>query len=141
MMKTVSFGLLALLTWLLVGCTKESVPPAPAPAPPPTPVPVPVPGKITSKEYIEALLFVPGSNFQILTDKPATFSSSNPLISLSPSGVVSRITSGEVVPIDVTWNESGTKTRIYALGATDDSHDQPYARYHGVPDLNPYFQV
>ena len=110
------------------GCKKDK----PIPAPPtPTPLPA-ITHHVTSPEYEDSLLFVNHYDFNILTDKPAEFSSEDTLIQISASGTISRITSGEVVPIDITWKDnSGEKTRIYALGATDDDHDEPYATYHG----------
>lgn len=94
---------------------------------------------VTSQEFEDDLLFVNRNDFKILTDKPAEFSSSSPLIQLSADGTIKRITSGEVVPIDITWTDaSAGKTRIYALGATDDNHDKPYSSYHGKLASNPY---
>ncbi len=127
-MKPVILRLFCLLTLLFIGCVEE---------------PVLTDGQrtpvvVTSAEYIDDLLFVPGSNFQIQTNQATTFSSPDPLIKISPAGVVTRITSGEIVPIDITSTLAGTKTRIYALGATDNAHDQPYADYHGKSDPDPY---
>lgn len=86
---------------------------------------------IISPEFENDLLFVNQNNFRILTDKPATFTSTDPLIRLSADGVIERLTSGEVVPVDITWQDGSGTLRIYALGATDDNHDEPYASYHG----------
>lgn len=94
---------------------------------------------VTSPEFEDDLLFVNKNNFKILTDIPVEYSSADPLIKISPEGVIERITSGEVVPIDITFKDgSGKKTRIYALGATDDNHDDPYAPYHDKSATNAY---
>ena len=87
---------------------------------------------VTSPEYEDKLLFVNQNDFQILTDKPAEFSSDDPLIQISSDGIIKRITSGEIVPINITWKDgSASPLKIYALGATDDNHDEPYASFHG----------
>jgi len=84
-------------------------------------------GEITSPEFDDSLLFVNSANFQIQTSKAATFTSSSSLVTISESGLITKIYSGEIVPIDVTWtNGRGSKTRIYALGATDDTYSDPY---------------
>jgi len=84
-------------------------------------------GEITSPEYDDSLLFVNSANFQIQTSKAATFTSPDSLVTISESGLITKIYSGEIVPIDVTWtNGRGSKTRIYALGATDDTYADPY---------------
>ena len=94
---------------------------------------------VTSQEFQDDLLFVNRNDFKILTDKPAEFSSPSQLIQISADGTIKRITSGEVVPIDITWTgQSAGKTRIYALGATDDNHDEPYDSYHGKLASNPF---
>lgn len=94
---------------------------------------------VTSQEFEDDLLFVNRNDFKILTDRPAEFSSPSSLVQISADGIIKRITSGEVVPIDITWSDpSPSKTRIYALGATDDNHDSPYASYHGISGSKPY---
>ncbi|MCO4293220.1 histidine phosphatase family protein [Solitalea sp. MAHUQ-68] len=95
--------------------------------------------KITSLEYKNDLLFVNKANFKIETNEPAEFSSSDPKIQLTSDGLIQRITSSEVVAIDVIWKDQAkAPTRIYALGATDDSFDQPYAAFHGTHATDPY---
>ena len=95
--------------------------------------------KVTSEEFIDDLLFVNKNNFKINTNNPAQFFSNNPLIQISSDGTVSRLTSGEVVPIEITWTDQpGVKTTIYALGATDTNHDEPYASFHGALATDPY---
>lgn len=121
-----------LTLWLFIGfialavvsCQKDSSSPV---------VPPEETYKVTSEEFQNDLLFVNRNDFKILTNKPAEFSSNDPLIKISADGTIERLTSGEVVPIDITWKDDpGKKTRIYALGSTDDNHDAPYTRYHGV---------
>lgn len=88
--------------------------------------------KVISEEFQNDLLFVNRPDFKILTDKPAEFSSSDPLIKITSDGTIERLTSGEVVAIDIAWNDNPSKkTKIYALGSTDNTHDDPYAGYHG----------
>jgi len=90
------------------------------------PIP-PAPGEITSPQYENNLLFVNGANYQVQTSEAATFSSDDTLINISPSGLITKIYSGEIAHIDVSWtSQPGTKTRIYALGATDDTYANPY---------------
>ena len=119
------FPLLLLTTLWLFSCNKdESVTQ--------NPTPLLNQPKITSEEFKDDLLFVNRGNFQIQTSDSATFSSSDPKIQISPKGLIKRITSAEVVAIDVNWvNQPEIKTRIYALGATDSSFDEPYASFHG----------
>ena len=89
--------------------------------------------KVTSEEFQNDLLFVNRNDFKILTNKPAEFSSSDPLIKMTADGTIERLSSGEIVAIDITWKDDpGKKTKIYAFGCTDDNHDAPYSRYHGV---------
>lgn len=88
--------------------------------------------KITSPEYIDSLLFVKNDNYQILTSDPtATFSSSDKHVSLTSKGVILRIVSAEVVPIQINWT-NGTKSTIYAFGATDIHQEQPFLSYQGA---------
>jgi phosphohistidine phosphatase SixA len=91
----------------------------------------PLLSQISSPEFKNELLFVGKPDFTIQTSEPATFSSADSRIQVNAAGLITRITSGAVVPIDVHWTASGKTTRIYALGATDDNHDAPYERYHG----------
>ncbi|WP_026898519.1 histidine phosphatase family protein [Daejeonella oryzae] len=98
----------------------------------------PVLPAITSSEYKNDLLFINRADFQILTSEPAEFSSDDTLIDISIDGLIKRITSAEVVPINITWKNSGNKLTIYAVGATDDSFDAPYARFHGALATDSY---
>jgi len=99
-------------------------------------------GEITSPEFDDSLLFVNSANFQIQTSKAATFTSSDSLVTISKSGLITKIYSGEIMPIDVTWtNGRGSKTRIYALGATDDTYANPYwsmFHYNEAKATDPY---
>jgi phosphohistidine phosphatase SixA len=95
---------------------------------------------ITNEELKDDLLFVNRNNFQIKTSEPATFLSADPSISVSSAGLIERITSGEVVSIDVTSTATGKKSKIYALGATDDNHVNPFMNFHADPSDDPYGQ-
>lgn len=99
-----------------------------------------IPGpEITSPELDGKLLFVTGNNFQVLTSDTAVFSANDPLIKISPSGLINRLTSGEVVEITVTWpRHANKKTKFYALGATDDNVDPPFSRFYGRPATDAY---
>lgn len=124
-MKNLFLCILALTLLGLFSCKKDKT--------------TPLINKITSQEFEDELLFVNRNDFKILTDKPAKFSSPSSLIQISSDGNIKRITSAEVVPIDITWiDQPGNITRIYALGATDDNHDEPYASYHGKVATNTY---
>lgn len=95
--------------------------------------------KVTSTEFNGALLFVTGKDFQIKTSETAKFSSTDPFIQISPSGVINRIVSGEVAAINITWPEHPTiKTRIFALGATDDTVDPPFSKFQGRQATDAY---
>jgi len=96
--------------------------------------------RITSKDYIKDLLFVSKNDYQIETSEPATFSSTDPSITITSEGLVKRVTSGEVVAIDVTWTNSGEKSRIYAVGATDNNHVNPFVKFHAAYSDDPYGQ-
>jgi phosphohistidine phosphatase SixA len=98
------------------------------------------PPAIVSAEYIDDLLFVNKNDYKIETAEPATFSSSDTSIRISSDGVVARITSGEVVAIDVAWTNRGTKTKLYAVGATDDNHVNPFEKYHDERSSDPFNQ-
>ncbi|MCW3116076.1 MAG: phosphohistidine phosphatase SixA [Chitinophagaceae bacterium] len=88
-------------------------------------------GKITSPEYENDLLFVNSANFQVQTNEPATFTSDDTLVTISSSGLITKIFSGEIAHFDINWtNYPGQKTRIYTLGATDDIYYEPYASFH-----------
>lgn len=95
--------------------------------------------KITSAEYIDNLLFVTKNNYQITTSQAATFSSTNTHIKLTSSGLIQRLTSAEVVPILIKWNNKNIPpTTIYALGATDTDQYPPFIRYHGLNATDPF---
>ncbi|POY34827.1 hypothetical protein C3K47_18485 [Solitalea longa] len=124
-MKNYSQTIFYLLIILLLGCKKnDSDPEQP---------------RVTSLEFKNDLLFVNKADFQIETSVPAEFSSSDPKIQMTSDGLIHRITSSEVIAIDVTWKDrSLTPIRLYALGATDDSFDPPYAAFHGNHASDPY---
>ncbi len=95
--------------------------------------------KITSSEYIDNLLFVNQDFYQIQTNIPATFSSTDTHINITNSGTITMMSSGEIVPIDITWSNSKyPKTTIYALGATDKNQDAPAKYFHGEFATDPY---
>ena len=102
--------------------------------------PVPQNEKITSAEFKDDLLFVNKNNYQIQTSDDATFTSSDPSITISSTGLVGRITSGEVVTINVTWTKSGSQTKLCALGATDTEHINPFVKFHAATSDNAYGQ-
>jgi phosphohistidine phosphatase SixA len=88
--------------------------------------------KVTNTGYDGTLLFVDkAKDFQIQTDVAAQFSSTNPNIEITSSGLITRFISGEVVPITITNKvNSAYKTTIYALAATDVTFVKPYSDYH-----------
>lgn len=95
--------------------------------------------QITSAEYDGKLLFVNKNNFQITTDKEAIFSSNDSRINMTEEGLVKRLTSGEVVSIEVAPKEQPeNKTRFYLLGATDTNHDKPQITYNGKGATDTY---
>jgi phosphohistidine phosphatase SixA len=95
--------------------------------------------KVTSQDYIDRLLFVTKDNYQIQTSDKATFSSSDPNVTISSKGLISRLTSGEIAAIDIEWkNNKFPKTTIYALGATDGDQVEPAAYFHGETATDPY---
>ncbi len=129
-MKNLILYMLVFMAFGLVSCEKDK-----ADQPPPD-----VP-KITSAEFQENLLFVTKNDFQIATDKPATFASADPLIEISSAGFIKRLVPGEVVAIVISWtDEPGKKTTIYALGATDEkaNFNLPYRSFHGKPATDAY---
>jgi phosphohistidine phosphatase SixA len=116
---------------LLAGCSREKAGDMPAP--------VKDNLKITSPEYTDQLLFVNKNNYQILTSEAATFSSADPHIQITNSGLIRRLTSAEIVPVEITWkNTAKPKLIIYALGATDINQDLPYKHYHGALATNAF---
>ncbi|HYK76520.1 MAG TPA: histidine phosphatase family protein [Daejeonella sp.] len=95
--------------------------------------------RVTSPEFEDNLLFVNKTKYTIQTNETAEFSSADPHIQIDKSGQITRLLSGVVVPIDITWpKRDGLKTRIYALGATDNTHDQPFATFHDREATDPY---
>lgn len=125
-MKTKILSVLFLLSVLIAACKKDDGPKEVGE------------GKITSQEYINDLLFVDRADFKIATDQPATFSSNDKYIQMSPDGVIKRVTSGEVAKVTINWtNSPGNTSIIYALGATDNNFDEPYASYHEIQATDP----
>jgi phosphohistidine phosphatase SixA len=133
-MKKRLFVTFSILIFALASCSKKNDVP--------TKVEViqPLAVKITSQEMIEDLLFVNRNNYQVQTNEPATFSSADTSITISSTGLISRVTSGEVVSINVTSLATGKKSIINALGATDNNHVKPFETYHAVDSTDPYGQ-
>lgn len=99
----------------------------------------PSPLQITSSEYDGKLLFVNKNDFQITTNQAAIYTTDDTNITISPEGLVKRLTSGEVAAIDIAPKESPeTKTRIYAFGATDNNHVKPQITYNGKGATDTY---
>jgi phosphohistidine phosphatase SixA len=95
--------------------------------------------QITSEEFIDDLLFVKSDSFQIKTNQPAKFSSSDPFIRMSSTGMISRLTSAEVVAIQVVaQNDTSLRRTIYALGVKDDNFDKPNVDFNGLVATEPY---
>ncbi|QEK99778.1 hypothetical protein FKG96_02840 [Olivibacter sp. LS-1] len=95
--------------------------------------------QITSAEYDGKLLFVNKNNFQITTNRDAIFSSDDSRVKMDANGLVKRLTSGEVVAIDIAPKEQPeNKTRFYLLGATDTNHDKPQITYNGKGATDTY---
>jgi phosphohistidine phosphatase SixA len=120
-----------LIVALYISCKKDK----------PTPVhTVTKAPKVTSAEYIDSLLFVNTNNYQIATDSAvASFSCSDSHIQMSSSGLITRLTSAEVVPITITWkNPKLGTTTIYALGAMDTNQDYPFKSYQGALATDAY---
>jgi phosphohistidine phosphatase SixA len=132
-MKKQFILLLSALVLTLGSCTKNDDVNPPTPQEPPAVT-------ITNEELKGDLLFVNKNNFQLKTSEPATFLSADPSVSVTSAGLIERITSGEVVSIDVSSVATGKKTKIYALGATDDNHVNPFMNYHAAPSDDPYGQ-
>ena len=104
------------------------------------PVPVIKNGTITSVDYIDSLLFVRKNNFQIAVSDSATFSSDDPSITITSTGLVNRLTSGEVVAIKVKWTRNGNTVKVFAVGATDSEHVNPFIKFHAAISDDPYGQ-
>lgn len=99
----------------------------------------PSPLAVTSSEYDGKLLFVNKNNFQITTNQSAIYTTDDTSITITADGLVERLTSGEVVAIDIAPKESPeTKTRIYAFGATDNNHVKPQITYNGKGATDTY---
>ena len=112
-MKKLKLGFLFLLTLIICTCRKDKNPNVPDNQ-----------FKITSEELVDNLLFVDVNNYQIKTSEPATFSSTDPFIQISSEGLIKRLTSGEVVAIDIVSKANpNNKARTYALGVKDDNYD------------------
>jgi phosphohistidine phosphatase SixA len=95
--------------------------------------------QITSPEFVDGLLLVGTNNFQIETKEPATFASRDPFIQISSSGLIQRITSAEVVVIDVVSKiDPSIKMKLYALGVKDDNYDKPNVDYNGPAATDAY---
>ncbi|MBC7745175.1 MAG: histidine phosphatase family protein [Flavobacterium sp.] len=94
---------------------------------------------VTSEKFIDDLLFVDVNNYQINTSEPATFSSPDPFIQISSTGNIKRITSAEIVSIDiVSINNPENKTRIYALGVNDTNYDKSNVDFNGLAGTDAY---
>lgn len=144
-MKKLYFGLILLIGF--VACKKEKFT-AVTSTPVPTsvvphygmPMPRSMHPRLTNPEYIDSLLFVNKNGYQLqTTDSAAIFSSTDSHIIMSPKGLITRLTSAEVVPIVITWsNPKFAPTTIYALGATDDNQDYPFKFYQGALSTDSY---
>jgi phosphohistidine phosphatase SixA len=132
-MKNQFIPIFTMLMLMLGACTKNDNPDLPTPGEAPVVT-------ITNEEFKGDLLFVNKNNFQLKTSEPATFLAANQSVSVNSSGMIERITSGEVAAIDVTSIATGKKTTIYAMGATDDNHVNPFMNYHAAPSDDPYGQ-
>lgn len=104
------------------------------------PVPVIKNGTITSVEYVDSLLFITKNDFQINASDSASFSSDDPSITITPEGLVKRLTSGEVVVIKVKWIRNGKTSKVYAVGATDNQHVNPFVKFHAAISDDPVGQ-
>jgi phosphohistidine phosphatase SixA len=124
----------SILILALAGCSKKDDVSPPVVAVEPQIV------KITSPELVDDLLFVNKNNFQVQTNEPATFSSQDTSITINSTGLIGRITSGEVVIIDITSVATGKKSKIAAVGATDNNHVKPFETFHFVDSTDPYGQ-
>ena len=145
-MKKIYFGLI--LFGFFVACKKEKFSTVTSPPPQPTsvvphygmPHPRSAQPRLTNPEYIDSLLFVIKNGYQLqTTDSAAVFSSTDSHIIMSSKGLITRLTSAEVVPIVITWsNPKFAPTTIYALGATDDNQDYPFKHYQGALATDPF---
>lgn len=124
----------SILLLLFAGCSKKNDVPDVVEVVKPTAV------KVTSLELVDDLLFVNTNNYQIQTSEPATFYSADSSITINSTGLISRITSGEIVTIEITSVATGMKSQLIALGATDGNDVQPFKTYHTVFAEYPYGQ-
>ena len=132
-MKKTFLFLFTASIFFLAGCSKSTDVPKEVPVEPPA-------VKVTNQELIDDLLFVNKNNYQIQTNEPATFSAADTSITINSSGLIARVTSGEVVSITVTSVATGKKTTLTAVGATDDNHVKPFEWYHAAASEDPYGQ-
>jgi phosphohistidine phosphatase SixA len=132
MKKSFLFSL-PFLILALAGCSKSG-----DPTPPVKVEPAAV--KISNPELIDDLLFVNKNNYQVQTNETATFSAQDTSITISSSGMIARVTSGEVVSVDVTSVATGKKSKLTVVGATDDNHVKPFETFHFVNSTDPYGQ-
>ncbi|NEU07012.1 hypothetical protein GZH53_01695 [Flavihumibacter sp. R14] len=95
--------------------------------------------KVTSEEFKDELLLVNSNDYQIKTSEPATFSSADTFIEISSTGLIKRLTSAEVVAIDVVSTaDPNNKIKVYALGVNDENYDPSNVFYNGPPGSDPY---
>ncbi|WP_170827257.1 histidine phosphatase family protein [Arcticibacter eurypsychrophilus] len=92
---------------------------------------------ITSSALHDDLLFVNKHDFQITASEAATYSSSDPSITISKSGLISRVTSGEIVIVNVSWTRTGKTEKLHVLGSTDNEHVNPFEKFRGATSDNP----
>ena len=128
-MKSFKLSILIITTLISYSCGNEKI----------IDVPKQNEFKITSEEFIDNLLFVNTNDYQIKTSEPATFSSSDPFTTVSSTGVIKRITSGEVVVIDIiSTTNPANKLKIFALGARDDNYDPTNVFFNGLEATDSY---
>lgn len=125
---------ISMLLILFSGCSKSD------PTSGPVIVVDPKAVTITNPELKDDLLFVNKNNYQVQTNEPATFSAQDTSITINATGLIARITSGEVVSITVTSVATGKKSTIAAIGATDDNHVKPFEYFHFTSSTDPYGQ-
>jgi phosphohistidine phosphatase SixA len=100
------------------------------PTPPVVPV-VPAP-TITNEELKSDLLFVNKNDYQVKASEASTYYSADPNVTVTNDGLIKRITSGEVVAIEVTSKATGKKITLTAIGSTDNNHVLPFAPFHAL---------
>jgi phosphohistidine phosphatase SixA len=116
------------LVFSFVACKKGNDPVAIPDVPTPV-VPAPI---ITNEELKSELLFVNKDDFQVKTNEASTYYSADANVTVTNDGLIKRITSGEVVAIEVTSKASGKKTILTAIGSTDNEHVLPFLPYHAA---------